>query len=213
AAGPAGGAAAAPGGEPPTAADDFFADAQAAPADGPADGPTGGAAEPPAQASAAEAAGTLTASAAPSPSPEDGADGDGDGDGGDPGSGGAGDPPASAQAVVELTNRERAEAGCAPLRVDGALTRASQAHSEDMAARDYMGHETPEGVGPAERAEDAGYTAWSGENVAAGYGSAEAVMAGWMDSPGHRANILNCDNTEIGVGESDARWTQNFGRD
>ncbi|GAA3749528.1 CAP domain-containing protein [Salinactinospora qingdaonensis] len=114
--------------------------------------------------------------------------------------------------VVELANTERADAGCEPLRVDRQLTKAAEVHSEDMATRRYMAHESPEGEGPAERAEDAGYEAWSGENVAAGYRSAEAVMAGWMDSPGHRANILNCDNRAVGVAEVDTYWTQTFGR-
>ncbi|MFC4560886.1 CAP domain-containing protein [Nocardiopsis mangrovi] len=167
---------------------------------------------PPRPDGPAQADGTITAPA--SPAPEDTPDAPETPDEpADPAPGGGSGASELAQEVVSLTNAEREEAGCGPVRVDDDLTLASQRHSEDMAERDYMAHDTPEGIGPAERALEAGYRAWSGENVAAGYTSAEAVMEGWMNSPGHRANILNCDNTAIGVGESDARWAQNFGRD
>ncbi|WP_344104115.1 CAP domain-containing protein [Nocardiopsis rhodophaea] len=119
---------------------------------------------------------------------------------------------AKASEVVSLVNAERASAGCGPLRVDDRLTTASQKHSEDMATRDYVAHETPEGKTPKDRAAEAGYTAWGGENVAGGYSSAQAVMEGWMNSKNHRENILNCDFKAIGVGEADGRWTQNFGQ-
>ncbi|MFC7328992.1 CAP domain-containing protein [Marinactinospora rubrisoli] len=118
-----------------------------------------------------------------------------------------------ASAVVELVNDERSRAGCPDVRVDGRLTAAAQGHSEDMAARDYMDHVSPDGEGPADRAAEVGYPAWSGENVAAGYRTAEDVMNGWMNSDGHRANILNCDNRAIGVGEAERYWTQMFGRE
>lgn len=118
---------------------------------------------------------------------------------------------ATANAVVELVNEERANAGCGPVRPNDALTAAAEKHSKDMAARDYIAHESPDGTTPADRAAREGYEAALSENVAAGYDSPEAVMAGWMDSAGHRANILNCDNTAIGVGEHRNRWTQMFG--
>ncbi|GAA3755475.1 uncharacterized protein YkwD [Spinactinospora alkalitolerans] len=138
--------------------------------------------------------------------------GPGGGSGSGPGSGGDGGASALAAQVVDLTNAERADAGCAPLRIEERLVTASRSHSDDMAARDYMAHESPEGEGPGERAAEAGYDAWSGENVAAGYSSAEAVMEGWMNSPGHRRNILDCDSRAIGVAETDGYWTQMFGR-
>ncbi|PZF79586.1 CAP domain-containing protein, partial [Jiangella anatolica] len=119
------------------------------------------------------------------------------------------------QAVIDLTNEARADEGCGPLRADDRLHEAALGHSEDMADRDYFDHVTPEGVGPGERAERAGYDSWGGENIAAGYSSAEDVVKGWMDSPGHRANILNCDFVAIGVGAADSdsgpHWTQTFG--
>ncbi|RIQ35865.1 CAP domain-containing protein [Jiangella rhizosphaerae] len=119
------------------------------------------------------------------------------------------------QEVVDLTNEIRADEGCGPLHADDRLHEAAVLHSEDMAERDYFDHVTPEGVGPGERAERAGYDSWGGENIAWGYRSAEDVVEGWMDSPGHRENILNCDFQAIGVGAADSDggpyWTQMFG--
>ncbi|GAA0474306.1 sigma-70 family RNA polymerase sigma factor [Streptomyces sp. NPDC046215] len=121
-----------------------------------------------------------------------------------------------AQQVVSLVNDERAKAGCSPLRSNPQLTTAAQRHSDDMAARDYMDHNNPDGLGPGERITNAGYR-WStyGENVAAGQSGPAAVMNSWMNSSGHRKNILNCSFKEIGVGmTSDSggpKWTQVFG--
>jgi uncharacterized protein YkwD len=130
-------------------------------------------------------------------------------DNGDSGSssGGSG----MAAEVVSLTNAERQDAGCDPLRVDDRLTEAAQGHSEDMVSRDYFSHDTPDGVSPAERAQRAGYPSFSGENIAAGQRSAQEVVEAWMNSEGHRRNILNCDSKAIGVGLHDLHWTQKFG--
>jgi uncharacterized protein YkwD len=118
--------------------------------------------------------------------------------------------------VVALTNDERARHGCSALRVDDRLTAAAQGHSEDMAERNYFSHDSPEGDGPGERARAEGYPWWSGENIARGYRSAQQVVDGWMDSDGHRRNILNCESVAIGVGVADSSrglyWTQMFGR-
>lgn len=119
--------------------------------------------------------------------------------------------------VVELTNAERVAAGCPEVHVDDQLTTASRGHSEDMVERDFFDHTNPDGDGPGARARAAGYD-WRAisENIAWGYRTAEAVVAGWMDSPGHRRNILDCDAVEIGVGVADSSggpyWTQMFGR-
>ncbi|MFI6574833.1 CAP domain-containing protein [Nocardiopsis sp. NPDC050513] len=141
--------------------------------------------------------------------------GSGGGSGGDGGGGGSTpETPLSGpevDQVVQLVNAERAEAGCGPLRVDDRLTAAAQEHSEDMDARNYMAHQSPEGEGPGDRAERHGYDSWGAENVAKGQTSPEQVMDAWMNSPGHRANILNCDLVAIGVGESGNAWTQLFG--
>ncbi|MGW7134313.1 sigma-70 family RNA polymerase sigma factor [Streptomyces bobili] len=118
--------------------------------------------------------------------------------------------------VIALVNKERAAAGCGPLTDDGKLRSAALNHSEDMDARDFFDHTNPDGADPGQRITAAGYR-WStyGENIAMGQQSAESVMTSWMNSPGHRANILNCDFKNIGVGIHDGSggpwWTQNFG--
>ncbi|WP_223809142.1 CAP domain-containing protein [Nocardiopsis listeri] len=169
--------------------------------------------------------GTLRAQATATFSPEDGeetgaegGDGGGGGNGDDGGDGGAGGDGTTSNAggplateVVNLVNSERSANGCEPVHVDDRLTAAAQEHSDDMAARDYMAHENPDGVGPGERASRHGYDSWGAENVAKGQQSAEQVMDAWMNSEGHRRNILNCDLQAIGVGEADRAWTQKFG--
>ncbi|MFJ3336793.1 CAP domain-containing protein [Streptomyces sp. NPDC086766] len=116
--------------------------------------------------------------------------------------------------IVELVNAERAKAGCSPVTLNATLTKAAQAHSEDMAAHQNMSHTGSDGSSPGDRITRAGYD-WStyGENVAYGYSTADQVMSGWMSSPGHRANILNCSFKEIGVGHAGPGdyWTQDFG--
>ncbi|GGY58484.1 hypothetical protein GCM10010363_44920 [Streptomyces omiyaensis] len=135
----------------------------------------------------------------------------------DPGGGAQNDSgqTSAADQVLSLVNAERAKAGCGPLTANAALARAAQGHSDDMAARDFFDHTNPDGAGPGERVTAAGYP-WAtyGENIAMGQTTAEQVMEGWMNSPGHRANILNCDFKEIGVGvqtDGGPYWTQVFG--
>ncbi|MET7729783.1 CAP domain-containing protein [Streptomyces sp. NPDC005402] len=119
--------------------------------------------------------------------------------------------------VVGLTNRERARAGLRPLGVDPLLARAAQAYSTDMAVRAFYSHTSPEGTQPWDRAAAAGSTRRSiGENIACGQRSATEVVEGWMNSPGHRANILKPDFTHIGIGfagggPAGTYWTQLFG--
>lgn len=118
--------------------------------------------------------------------------------------------------VVTLVNEARAAGGCGPVRINSRLTSAAQAHSADQATHDTMSHTGSDGSSPWDRARRAGYTKAIGENVAAGYRTPEAVMDGWMNSPGHRANILNCQARAIGVGVAAAGdgtpyWTQMFG--
>ncbi|MFC9910857.1 CAP domain-containing protein [Streptomyces sp. NPDC127197] len=116
--------------------------------------------------------------------------------------------------VVALVNSERSKAGCSPVTVNAKLTKAAQDHSADMASHKNMSHTGSDGSDPGERITRAGYN-WRtyGENVAYGYSSPEQVMAGWMSSPGHKRNILNCGFKEIGVGlaQPGNYWTQNFG--
>ncbi|NEB92759.1 CAP domain-containing protein [Streptomyces bauhiniae] len=116
--------------------------------------------------------------------------------------------------IVELVNAERAKAGCSPVALNSTLTKAAQDHSADMAAHNTMSHTGSDGSDPGSRITAAGYR-WSayGENVAYGYATPEQVMDGWMNSPGHRENILNCSYKEIGVGlaQPGSYWTQDFG--
>ncbi|MDY7023660.1 MAG: CAP domain-containing protein [Cyanobacteriota bacterium] len=125
--------------------------------------------------------------------------------------------------VVELTNDFRGENGLSPLSFDSQLANAAQIHTENMAFQDFFSHDGIDGSDVGDRVLDAGYSfSRAGENIAAGYTTAESVVQGWIDSPGHRANLLNPDYTEIGVGyfflENDTGesnwnhyWTQVFG--
>jgi uncharacterized protein YkwD len=126
--------------------------------------------------------------------------------------------PTFEQDVVALVNVQRAKAGCKPVTSDDRLVTAARAHSADMAARHYFSHATPEKVDFAARITRAGYR-WSGagENIAKGPSSPAAVMSSWMASTGHRANILNCSFTNVGVGvvadpAGTLLWTQDFAR-
>lgn len=123
----------------------------------------------------------------------------------------------TASEVVDLTNRERTRQGLPPLAVDPRLTTAAQAHSADMIARAFYAHTAPDGSRPWDRAAAAGATRRSiGENIACGQRSPAEVVEGWMNSPGHRANILTPDFTHIGIGfagggAAGTYWTQLLG--
>ncbi|WP_200301516.1 CAP domain-containing protein [Streptomyces adelaidensis] len=123
----------------------------------------------------------------------------------------------TAAEVIALTNAERTAAGLPPLSPDAPLTDAAQAHSADMVARDFYAHTSPDGREPWHRAAAAGSTRRSiGENIACGQRSAAEVVRGWMNSPGHRANILKPTFTRIGIGfagggAAGTYWTQLFG--
>ncbi|MGY1495474.1 CAP domain-containing protein [Streptomyces sp. QTS52] len=128
-----------------------------------------------------------------------------------------GDLARTAAEVTDLTNRERARAGLPPLATDAPLTRAAQAHSTDMVVRAFYSHTGPDGSRPWDRAAAAGSTRRTiGENIACGQRSAAEVVEGWMNSPGHRANILKREFTHIGIGfagggKAGTYWTQLFG--
>ena len=84
------------------------------------------------------------------------------------------------------------------------LAEAALAHSQDMASKNYFDHTSPEGENPGVRISRTGYAAitW-GENIAAGYGSVSRVIEGWMESPGHCANIMNGRFTEFAVASAE----------
>jgi uncharacterized protein YkwD len=115
--------------------------------------------------------------------------------------------------ILALVNAERAAAGCGAVSADPGLAALARAHSEDMRDRDYFDHVNPEGLSPFDRAERAGMSARA-ENIAYGQPDPADVMAAWMDSSGHRANILNCDLTRLGVGIATGSggpwWTELF---
>ena len=125
--------------------------------------------------------------------------------------------------VVELTNAERAKADLQPLKLNDRLTGAALDHSNDMAHDDFFSHTGVDGSTVSDRVKNSSYEySTAGENIAAGQTSAAEVVEDWMNSPGHRANILNPNYTEIGVGyeylENDTGkfnyeryWTQVFG--
>jgi uncharacterized protein YkwD len=111
-------------------------------------------------------------------------------------------------ATVCLLNANRVANGDAPLRWNGDLGGAAQSMADDMVAREFFSHVTPSGDGLVERVKSTGYLPrgdnWSlGENLAWGYellGSPAAIVAGWMQSPEHRSNMLSADYPEVGVG-------------
>ncbi|MEV3871994.1 CAP domain-containing protein [Streptomyces sp. NPDC049906] len=120
--------------------------------------------------------------------------------------------------VTALVNSHRVRAGCRPVTADARLNRAAVGHSRDMGLRGYFDHVSPQGTDVGDRVTAQGY-AWSivGENVAAGPRTAAAAVRGWLESPGHRANILNCSFVHMGLGiegehgsPGGPHWTQVF---
>jgi uncharacterized protein YkwD len=125
--------------------------------------------------------------------------------------------------VLELVNGERAKRRAAPLEWNENLARAARYHAADMAANGYFDHDSMvrrpgSSGGPLRRAGtwnqrvEAFDSAASGENIAHGQPTPAAVMKSWMNSSGHRANILRPTNRTIGIGFVDGYWVQNFGR-
>ena len=113
--------------------------------------------------------------------------------------------------VLALTNAARKKNGCKPLKGNKRLALAARRHSKDMAVKKYFSHTSKDGSSPWDRIRRTGYKNPAAENIAYGYPSAYAVVKGWMNSPGHRANILNCKIKSLGVGKYKNYWTQNFG--
>lgn len=126
--------------------------------------------------------------------------------------------------VVELTNQFRAQSGLAPLRLSSKLSEAAQTHSQNMAVQDFFDHTGKDGSSAGDRVSRAGYN-WRtvAENIAAGQRTPNEVVTSWINSPGHRANLLNTTIEEIGVGyfflaedtgttNYNAYWTQDFGK-
>jgi len=124
-----------------------------------------------------------------------------------------------AKKVLKLTNAQRVKTGLQALRWNALLARAAALHARDMADNDYFSHDSLDGRTFDERIAEQGYV-WRtvGENIAAGQPTPKAVVNAWMNSPGHRANILNGAFAELGVGVATnaastygVYWVQDFG--
>lgn len=134
---------------------------------------------------------------------------------------------ATEQRVLDLTNQARAAArtcgsasypAAAPLSWNANLATAARGHAADMAAKNYFSHTSQDGRTFDTRIVNAGYTGWSNvaENIAAGQPTADSVVAGWLSSPGHCADIMNGALKEIGIGLATGGsygtyWVQDFG--
>lgn len=115
--------------------------------------------------------------------------------------------------VIRLVNIERQNAGLKPLTQNWELSRVARIKSQDMMKNNYFAHNSPTYGTPFNMMKDFGITYKSaGENIAKGQTTSAAVMKAWMNSPGHRANILNSNFTQIGVGyePNGNYWTQQF---
>ncbi len=137
------------------------------------------------------------------------------GGGGDPGGGngpGNGDQlDAFAIDMLAAVNQERSALGLAALTWDARLAEAAADHAQDMIDNDFEGHTGSDGSSVGDRATRAGYQwSWVGENVAWGQTSISQVMAAWMDSPGHRANILHASFSQLGAARIGNHWVQVF---
>lgn len=115
--------------------------------------------------------------------------------------------------VIELTNEQRRRNGVPPLRFSAQLTAAAQTHTNLMVQFDRMDHNLPGEPSLGERVSRTGYR-WSSiaENIAHGQQTPEDVVNSWMNSSGHRANLLNPAYQDIGVGFANGYWTQVFAR-
>ncbi len=128
------------------------------------------------------------------------------------------------QNILKLVNIERTTRGLDPLSIDRQLDQAANLHNDEMVRADMMSHQLPGEASLGDRVTATGYS-WTrvGENIAAGYTTPEAVVEAWMNSTGHKENILNPEFTHIGIGyefapdnnnalnDFDVYWTQVFG--
>jgi uncharacterized protein YkwD len=111
------------------------------------------------------------------------------------------DVPALLTLLIEHVNQERATTGLGPLRPLAELNAAAQTHANDMAAHDFVAHDSSDGTGQFERImRFYPHDTWLGENIGAGYPSVEALMTAWRASPPHHQNLLGPDFRAVGVG-------------
>lgn len=113
--------------------------------------------------------------------------------------------------VAELVNQEREAAGLKPLRLDPDLSRVARLKSQDFVTNGYFSHTSPTYGSPFEMMKQFGISYWSaGENIAKGQRTPERVHQSWMNSEGHRRNIMDPNYDTIGVGFYEYGWTQMF---
>lgn len=104
------------------------------------------------------------------------------------------------QTIASLTNQQRASAGLAPLSWNAQLATSASLKVQDMCAKDYWAHTSPDGLTPWTFMQRAGYSYYTaGENLGKGFSTDSGLLSAWMNSPTHRANILNASYTEMGV--------------
>lgn len=113
--------------------------------------------------------------------------------------------------VVKLVNAERAKAGLSALSSDALLDKVAVAKVKDMSNNNYFDHQSPTYGSPFDMMKQFGVTySYAGENIAKGQKTPQEVVTAWMNSAGHRANILNANFTHIGVGYYNGYWAQEF---
>ncbi|MDC0759298.1 CAP domain-containing protein [Brevibacillus sp. AG] len=116
-----------------------------------------------------------------------------------------------AKQVADLVNQERAKAGLKPVQMDAALSKVALAKAQDMSANNYFDHNSPTYGSPFDMMKQYGIQySTAGENIAMGQQSPQEVMQQWMNSEGHRQNIMNPAFTKIGVGVTNGYWVQEF---
>ena len=127
-------------------------------------------------------------------------------------------PPGTLEAdEFDHTNQARVDNGLAPFSWSVQLAAVAEAHSQDMCDRDFFAHINPDGLTPFDRMHEAGLSfGFAAENIAYGSPDAQVIHDGWMNSPGHRANILNGNLRQLGIGYVPCSgtkmhyWTQAF---
>ncbi|MES2436894.1 MAG: CAP domain-containing protein [Patescibacteria group bacterium] len=109
--------------------------------------------------------------------------------------------------LVDLTNKERIEIGEEPLEISTRLTKAAELKAQDMVAKGYFAHNSPQGVTPWYWFGKADYAfKYAGENLAIDFNDSDKVVEAWMNSPKHRANILNEKFTQMGIAFVKGSW-------
>lgn len=114
--------------------------------------------------------------------------------------------------LLQSTNQQRSNNKIDNLALNDKLSQAAQAKAEDMVARNYWSHKTPDGKEPWTFIDNTGYRyIQAGENLAYGFSNTESTLQGWMNSPSHKENLLNPDFTEAGFGFANSNNFQNNG--